>query len=225
MKVKPQKAEYNEWLTYEFTERQPDRATVAMKWEDLQVPIHITVPNMTDVYLGEIRNELRNSPGFTYQSWNQAAQYALKEKRLDDAYEFAKGATDTRFGIGVETFQTLSTLADVQEARGMPEAKATRDKALSHPTATPVQIHMYARQQMQKGNKAEAVRVWQLNAKMHPKEWPVNVGLMRAHSAQGNYKEALKYAKLALAEAPDPQNKASLEDAVKKLSEGKDVNP
>src|SRR5687767_8860061 len=37
VKVKPSKAEYNEWLTYEFTDRKADRATVALKWEDLQV--------------------------------------------------------------------------------------------------------------------------------------------------------------------------------------------
>lgn len=224
VKVKPQKSEYNEWLTYEFTERQTDHATVAMKWEDLQLPIHITVPNMTDIYLSQIRQELRNSPGFTWQNWNAAAQYALKAKRLDDAYEFAKQAMNTQAGIGQENFVTLSTLAEIEEARGMPEAKARREKALSHPTATAIQVHQYARQQLQKGNKAEAIRVWQLNAKMHPNEWPVNVGLMRAWSAQGNYKEALKYAKLAASQAPDAGNKKNLEDAMKKLEAGKDVN-
>ena len=222
VKVKPEKSDYREWLTYEFTERQPDKATVAMKWEDLSVPIHITIPNLTDVYLTEIHNQLRSSAGFTYQNWDQAAQYALKAKRLDDALQFAKGATDPTFGIGQENFQTLMTLAEVQEARGMPEAKATRDKAF--PMASAIQLHQYARQQLQKGNKAEAIRVWTLNAKLHPNDWPVNVGLMRAHSAQGNYKEALKYAKLAAAQAPDPQNKKSMEDSIKKLEAGKDVN-
>ena len=222
VKVKPAKSEYNEWLTYEFTERQPDHATVAMKWEDLEVPIHITVPNMEDVYLTAIKQELRNAPGFTWTNWNQAARFALRSKRLDDAYEFAKNATDPTFGIGVENFPTLSTLADVQEARNMPEAQTTRAKALAMGSA--IEVHQYARQLLQKGNKAEAVRVWKLNAKVHPNAWPVNVGLMRAYSAEGNYKEALKYAKLALPQAPDPQNKKSLEDAIKKLQDGKDVN-
>jgi len=222
VKVKPEKSEYNEFLTYEFTDRQPDHATVAMKWEDLQVPLHITVPNITDIYLTDIKHELHNSPGFTWTSWNQAARFALKEKRLDDAYQFAKGATDTTFGIGVENFNTLTTLADVQEARGMSEAQATRDKALAMGNA--IDLHQYARQAMQKGNKAEAIRVWQMNAKLHPNAWPVNVGLMRAYSAQGDFKQALKYAKLALPQAPDPANKKSLEDMIKKLEDGKDVN-
>jgi hypothetical protein len=33
--VKPAKSDYREWLTYEFTDRQPDRATVQLAWEDL----------------------------------------------------------------------------------------------------------------------------------------------------------------------------------------------
>lgn len=222
VKVKPEKAGYHEWLTYEFTERQPDRATVAMQWEDLAVPIHITVPNLTDVYMTGMRNDLRNSPGFSWQNWDRAAQYALQAKRLDDALQFAKAATDPTFGIGQENAQTLATLAEVQEARSMPEAKATREKAMR--LASAVQMHQYARQQLQKGNKAEAIRVWQMNAKQHPGEWPVDVGLMRAYSAQGDYKEALKYARLALAHAPDPQNKKTLEEAIKKLEAGKDVN-
>src|SRR5262245_55801908 len=30
--VKPEKAPYHEWLTYEFVDRKPDRATVALEW-------------------------------------------------------------------------------------------------------------------------------------------------------------------------------------------------
>lgn len=38
--VKPEKAEYNEWLTFEFTDRDPDHATLALKWEELAVPFN-----------------------------------------------------------------------------------------------------------------------------------------------------------------------------------------
>lgn len=223
--VKPAKSEYHEWLTYEFTDRQPDRATVALKWEELEVPFTIAVPDVAGVYLTRIREQLRSYPGFAWENWDRAARYALTAKRLDDALEFAQAATSKAF-TGRENFTTLSTLADVQEARGMKtEAVATRAKALSHESANAIDLHQYARQKMQAGNKDEAVRVWQLNAKRFPNKWPVNVGLMRAHSAQGNYKEALKYAKLALAQAPDEGNKRSLEGAVKTLSEGKPVAP
>ena len=221
--VKPAKSEYHEWLAYEFTDRETDHATAALKWEDLQVPFTVSVPNIADIYLAQIRNDLRGHAGFEWQNWSAAAQYAMSQKRYDDALEFATIATSRPF-VGQENYQTLSALADVQAAKGMAEAAATRNKALNHQSASPQQLHGYARQQMQRGNKAEAIRVWELNAKRYPNQWPVNVGLMRAASAAGNYKEAVRYGKLALEQAPDDLNRKSLSDSIKKLEEGKDIN-
>jgi len=45
--------------------------------------------------------------------------------------------------------------------------------------------------------------------------------MMRIYSAMGDYKKAMEYAKAALAQAPDEQNKKFLEGAIKTLSEGK----
>ena len=224
VKVKPAKSEYHEYLTYEFDERKPEQATVALKWENLQVPFTIKVDNATDLYLAQIRNELRNDTGFQWVNWDNAARYALRAKRPKDALEFADAAVN-RGGIGVANFRTLNTLADAQEAANMTaEAKLTREKALSHPSASAIDLHQYARQQLQKGNKEEAMRVWSMNAKRFPNQWPVNVGLARGYSAMGKYKDALKYAKLALAQAPDEMNRKSIEDGIRKLEAGKDWN-
>lgn len=222
--VKPSASEYNEWLTYEFTDRRPDKATVAMKWEELQVPFTISVDDPAGLHLAAIRNELRDSKGFYWTNWVEAARYALQVKRPQDALEFAEAAIHRPFS-GQENFQTLSTLALAQEGAGKTaEAKATRDLALHHRTAGPVEIHQYARQLVAQGRKEDALRAWELNAKRHGDAWPVHVGLARGYSAAGRYKEALKHAKLALAQAPDDVNKRSLTEAVAKLSAGKDMN-
>lgn len=224
VKVKPSKAEYNEWLTYEFIDRMPDKATVALKWEELQVPFTISVENATDLHMTRIRDELRNFQGFNWQNWVAASQYALQVKRPNDALEFADAAINRTF-VGVENFQTLNTLAQAQEAAGKSaEAAATRQKAINHATAGPVDLHQYGRQYLSRGMKAEALKVFELNAKRNPNVWPVNVGLARGYSAVGRYKEALKYAKLALAQAPDEANKGVLTEAIKKLEAGKDMN-
>lgn len=224
VKVKPSKSEYNEWLTYEFTDRRPDRATVALKWEELQVPFTIAVENATDLHLAQIRNELRNDHGFYWMHWVDAAQYALQAKRPDAALEFAEAAVSRPFS-GQANFRTLSTLAMAQEASGRTaDAQATREKAIAHATATAADIHQYGRQLLTQGKKQDALRVWELNAKRYPNMWPVHVGLARGYSAVGRYKDALRHAKLALAQAPDEVNRKSLADAVAKLEKGQDWN-
>jgi tetratricopeptide (TPR) repeat protein len=222
--VSPAKSEYHEWLTYEFTDRKPEQATAALKWEDIQLPWTIKVDNIADVYLSTVREELRTSPGFNWQNWVAAAQYALQNKRTADALEFADAAVNRVF-IGQENFQTLNTLAQAQEAAGKTaEAQANREKAINHRTAGPVEIHQYARQLLNQGKKEDALRVWELNAKRYPNVWPVNVGLARGYSANGRYQDALKYAKLAVAQAPDEGNRKVLEAGIKKLEQGKDMN-
>ena len=222
--VKPAKSEYHEWLTYEFTDRKADQATVALKWEDVQVPWTIKVDNVTDLYLATIREELRSSPGFNWQSWVAAANYALQAKRTAEALEFANAAVNRQF-VGQENFQTLNILASAQEAAGRTaEAQATREKAINHRSAGAFEIHAYGRQLLNQGKKQEALRVWEMNAKRNPNDWVVNVGLARGYSAVGRYKDALKHARLALANVPDEQNKRILETGIRKLEEGKDMN-
>jgi hypothetical protein len=224
VKTKAAKNDYHEWLTYEFTDRRADKATVALMWEELQVPFTIAVNDVASLHLAEIRKDLRNDTGFQWQNWLNAAQYALRANRPKDALEFAEAAA-TRPFLGVENFQTLNTLASAQEAAGLTaEAKVTRDKAMNHATASVNDLHQYGRQLLNQGKKEDALRIWQLNAKRHGTTWPVNVGLARGYSAVGKYKEALKHAKLALAQATDDVNKKSLEAGIKKLEAGQDWN-
>ena len=41
----PEKAPFREWLTYDFIDRQQDKATAALHWEEVRVPFEISVPN------------------------------------------------------------------------------------------------------------------------------------------------------------------------------------
>ena len=61
------------------------------------------------------------------------------------------------------------------------------------------------------------------NAQKNPKLWFVYVGLARAQSAEGKYKDAARNVKEALARAPE-QQKQYLQGLVEKLETGKDIN-
>ncbi|MBZ0090055.1 MAG: DUF2911 domain-containing protein, partial [Thermoanaerobaculia bacterium] len=223
--VKPEKAPYREWLTYEFTDRRSDQATLALAWEELAVPIRIAVPDAVELYAENLRRELRSAPGFTADGWQQAAQYLIGQKaHLDWAEAWAQNAVSLPF-IGRESFATLKTLADAQTATGKAaEAKVTMAKALAHPTATPIDYYQYARPMIREGKAAEALALFQQAAKRFPGAWPTDVGIARSYSALGKYKDALKHAKAALAIAPDDVNKKNLERMIGLLEQGQDMN-
>jgi len=224
VKVKPQKHEYREWLTYEFTKRRGEEATAEMQWEDLAVAWNIKVPNVNEIYLSQLRQELNNTSGFSYQGYMAAAQFTLMANAgLEQGLQWADAAISMPF-VGEKNFDTLSTKAQILEKMGrQAEAKKVMMAALQDPGAGPMKIHGYARQLQQNGKSAEALEIFKMNAERYPGQWPVEVGLARVYSAQGDYKEALEHAKKALAQAPDPLNKQNLEGMVKSLSEGKPV--
>lgn len=224
--VKPEKAPYREWLTYDFTVREPEKAVLALRWEELVVPITITVPNAKELYVTELRKELRTDLGFYASNWRAAADYCIENKtNLTEALAWArKAATDPNVG-GEATFQNLTTLWRAELANNLPaDAAKTLDKALASPTGTPIQIHMIGRQLLNEGKKAEAMKIFESNAKRFPNQWPVNVGLMRGYAAMGDTKKAIDHGKLAISQAPDPANKKNLENMVKLLTEGKNIN-
>jgi hypothetical protein len=225
VRVVPEKAPYREWLSYEFIERKPDRATVALEWEELRVPFTIEVPDAAALYVENLRNELRNMAGFDARSLNAAAQYCLRENRnLDEALTWAESAVSMP-GIGQETFVNLSTKAQLLEKLSRPkEAADTMAKALDLPGAQAVEIHMYGRQLLSQGRKADAMSVFQKNQKRFGDAWPVHVGLARGYSAMGDYKTALRHAQIAVGQAPDPLNRKNLQAAVETLKQGKDMN-
>jgi tetratricopeptide (TPR) repeat protein len=221
----PQEAPYHEYLSYEFPVREPDSVVCALYWENKMIPFSIRVPGITDLYLANLRNELRDANGFNWQGWQQAATYCVQNNvNLEEALVWAEAAISLPF-VGEENFNTLQTKADVLTALGRrEEAAQVMNKAIAHPTASALQVHMYGRQLITQGKKEEALKVYQVNAKNHPNQWPVNWGLARGYSAVGDYKSALKYAKLSLDQAPDQPNKDNVQKGIEKLQQNQDIN-
>jgi hypothetical protein len=224
VQVKPRKHEYREWLTYEFTERRPTEATAELQWEDLSVPWTIKAENPNDIYISKLKEELNGVPGFDYKSYDAAAQFALQTKTNNDQAMLWADAAISQPGIGQKTFSTLSTKAMVLNAMGkQADAAALMQTAMKLPTTTPLEIHQYGRQLLALKKNAEALEVFKYNAEKNGDAWPVHVGLARGYAANGDNKQALEHAKIALPQAPDDLNRKGLQDMVKALSEGQSI--
>jgi tetratricopeptide (TPR) repeat protein len=219
VQVKPVECEYNEWLTYEFIDRETDHATVALKWEKLEVPIKITVDDMPGLYVANLRQEFRNAQAFKWQTFREAAIYCLTSKQnYEQGLAWAQEAV-SRPGTGVRNIQTLSVVAELQIAMGnKAEGEKTMEQAFASRDANPQDIHGIARFQQISGNNDYARKIFLMNAKRFPNEWPVNVGLARAAAIAGDNKAAVVYAQKAMAQAPDEGNKKNLENLIKQWS-------
>jgi hypothetical protein len=225
VKTKPAKSPYHEFLSYEFSEREPARALLELAWEELKIPLTITVDNVPQLWLEGFRRELRNNKGFTSFNFRAAAEYCLTSKvALPEALVWAQKAVSAPF-IGEETFRNLMTLSRAQAANGkQADSDKTRDRAIANAGANPLEIHMVGRQLLTDGRKQEALKVFEANSKRFPNQWPVHVGLMRGYSAAGKLKEALEEGKLALPQAPDEPNRGSLKKAIETLEAGKPLD-
>ncbi|MCU0424996.1 MAG: DUF2911 domain-containing protein [Candidatus Kapabacteria bacterium] len=225
VKVKPAKNEFRQWLTYEFLERKPTSAVCAMMWENLRVTFAITVPNINDYYVAQMRKELQGEIGFSWQNWQQAANFCLQNNvNLEEAVRWADYSISGAF-IGEKNFSTLSTKAGLLAKLGKQQsADSLMNTAIALPSAAVMDLHTYARTLQAQGRKQDAVKIFELNAQRNPKEWVTQWGLARGYSALGDFSKALKAAEKALTLGPDDSNKRNIQAGIEKLKAGKDIN-
>jgi|SRR5689334_4647450 len=215
--VKPQPTDFHEALTYDFDDIKPNATTLTLRWEKVAVPVKFEV-NTHDVVAQSLHTQLRGLPQYTFEGWDDAANYLLAEKYdLDEALKYS----DRSIGVE-ERFDNLMTKARILEALNRPqEAAAIRNKAF--PMGSVVQLHGYGRQLQQQGKQDQAFEVFRVNIKKNPDHWVAHNEAARLACAQGNFDEAAKQMKLAVAAAPD-QFKPALDGLVKRLEAKEDIN-
>ena len=208
-----------ERLAYNFANQTDRSVEVNLDWERWSFPIKVEV-DLKATVLEDIRRQMSGAIGFDPPSLEAAAQWcADNDTNYEEALNWINSATNPQLG-GRNSFNALSTKARLLEKMGKgKEAADIMNTAMEN--ATVIELHGYGRQLLNQKKLPEALAVFQKNYDKHKGAWPTNAGLMRIWSAMGDYKKALQYAKAALAQAPDEQNKKFIEGAIKTLSEGK----
>jgi hypothetical protein len=215
--VKPHTTDLQEALVYDFDPITPDSAVVNLKWERIAVPFKVSV-NTREVALASVRRQLRGLAQYDWQAWNDAALYLLEnDLGSEEALQYADRSIQNE-----ERFDNLSIKAQILAAMNRPtESAAVRNRAFE--LAVPLQLHNYARQLQAEGKQEEAFAVFRLNAKKNPAAWFTHVGLARMYSGTGDFANAVKEIKLALAATPDAQKK-QVENLLRRLEKKEDIN-
>ncbi len=220
--VKPVALDKNvEWLKYEFIEHKEKYCVIAMQWEKLSVPFKIEM-DVDNIVIARLRQQVTSQKGFNSNNMLQAAQYCLnKNINLEEALAWSIRAIN---GFqGQKSFITLRNLATAYEKLNrIPQADSTMDEALLIATAN--QYTAYGRQLIGQKRTDKAMEVLKASEKRYGDMFGVNNGLMSVYSAKGDFKNAIKYAEKALAQAPNENSKKQIEGFLVKLKEGKDIN-
>jgi tetratricopeptide (TPR) repeat protein len=208
-----------ERLVYNFSNQTDHTVDISLDWERWSFPIHVEV-DLKSTVLENIREQMSGAIGFDPASLEAAAQWCVdNDINYEEALNWINSSTNPSLG-GRNTFNALSTKAKILKKMGKDkEAADMMNTAMEN--ATVMELHSYGRQLLNEKKLPEALAVFQKNYDRNKGAWPTNGGLMRAYSAMGDYKKALGYAKAALAQAPDDQNRKFLEGAIKTLGEGK----
>ena len=211
-----------ERLKYEFMDETDNSAIIALIWEKLKIPFKVEV-DLVATQLASFRRELTTSEGFKSDVWQQAAFFAGSHNTdLQEALQWSDYSINGPF-IGEKNFKNLSTRSLILNKMGKTsEADETMKQAL--PLATMQDLQAYGRQLLNDKKPKEALDIFKMNAERNPNVYTTDMGLVRGYSANGDYATALKYAKHALAVAPNQASKDFVDGMIVKLNDGKDVN-
>lgn len=204
--------DFEERLEYRFEDPTENSVNVVLEWEKLQLTFPITVDTKA-VTLASLKNQLRGLPRFSWQGWNQAAQWCLRnDVDLDQALAWS----DQSIGVA-PSFANLRTKAAILEKKGDTKtAQDLRDRAMK--IATEADINAYGYQLLLVDKKPdEAIVVFRKNVKDHPDSWNTYDSLGEALAAKGDKKAAQENYGKALAMTTDATQKKRINDILAKL--------
>lgn len=215
--VKPQPTDFHNALTYDFDDPTPDSAVVTLRWEKLAVPFKVQV-NVHEVVEDSLHKQLRGMPQYTWQGWDDSANYLLAEKiDLDEALKYSDQSIKVE-----ERYDNLMTKSQILTALGRnDDAAVARNQALDKADVN--QLYGYALQLQAGGKQDEAFTVYRNLAKKFPGHWRAHAAMARVYSGQGDFANALKEANAALPSAPDGI-KPILQGFIAKLQNRQDIN-
>jgi hypothetical protein len=217
VKVKPQATDFHNALTYDFDDLTSDSAVVTLRWEKLAVPFKVGV-NVHEIVEDSLRKQLRGIAQYTWEGWDDSANYLLAEKTdLDEALTYADESIKVE-----ERYDNLMTKSQVLTALGRnDEATIARSQALEKADAN--QLYGYALQLQAGGKQDEAFSVYRKVAQKFPDHWRAHAAMARVYSGQGDFEKALKEANAALPGAPDGI-KPIIQGFIVKLQNKQDIN-
>lgn len=215
--VTPHGCSKTEQVTYDFADVTPQGATLTMRWAELEVPIKIGVDVHATV-LANMDDQLRGMTAFGWEAWYEAAHYCQQEKIAPER----SMAWVERSIARQPNFENQTLKADLlADAGKTAEADVFRKKMVEN--GTNAELNTYAYKLANQGKTAEAVKIFELNAKRNANDPNVHDSLGEGYMMNGQNDLAVKAFKKSLNMNPPENVKMNSVKCLKKL--GVDTSP
>ncbi len=203
-------APFTNVLTYDFIEFGRNKGTLALSWDNKQIPIELAVTD--EVILAGIRDELRGVQGFGWQGPFSAANYCLSNNlNHDEAIKWADMAIAAN-----KNGQTLGLKAALLFQKGDNEqAVEVANEAKSIATMNELNSLGYQLMGAKQFDKAE--EFFKLNIKKNPKVANCYDSMGECYVAMGENAKAIKMFKKSLSLNPNQFVKANSVANLKRL--------
>ncbi|TDQ27823.1 DUF2911 domain-containing protein [Tenacibaculum caenipelagi] len=215
--VKAKTIPFVEQLTFDFTNVDATSAIASLKWEKKQIPFKIEV-DVTKVVLEDIRKKLQDQPGFSRQTWEQAANFSLNNGGdLNEALVWIDKAIAGQF-FSQKTFNNLSIKAQILNKLGrVEEYGKLMDEAAS--MANINQLNRLGYTMINAKDYARAIKYLKRNVANNPTSANAYDSLGEAYKEAGDKKNAVKALKKSLSLNPPANVKANSEKLLRELGE------
>src|SRR5262245_41701515 len=198
--VTPTQAENEESLEYRFENPTETSVNVVMDWERLRISFPVTADTRA-VTTASLKGQLRGLARFSWQPWNQAANWCIRaECGTDQALDWVDQSINVQPSYG-----NLNTKAKLVEKKDPAAAKELRGQAMKLANETDINLAGY--QLMGEKKYPEALELFRRNVKDHPDSWNVHDSLGEALATTGDKKGAIASYEKALAMTKDPVQK------------------
>ncbi|WP_185153519.1 DUF2911 domain-containing protein [Fulvivirga lutimaris] len=213
--LKMEESPFQEWLTYEVIDNEPNNTTIALKWEKKQIPFNIEF-DVPTIAIENAKAELKGVAGFSWRGYSQAAYMCLQ---FDTELELAEAWIDQSISM-TKNFVNLNAKAQLLTKKGDKEgAKKVMEEAI--PLGSPFQLNNYGYTLLNSGDTKGAIEVFETNVKKnkdHQFIWGFTDSLGEAYLMDGNKKKALEYYQKAKSLAPENQQ-SYLDGVIAKIME------
>lgn len=184
--VKTQTIPFTKILTYSFIDYTKNSTVLALDWEKKRFPINIEVA-VNDIVIDNFKNELRSTAGFSWQGYNDAAEYCLNAHTNEaEAMKWIEMSIKSN-----KNFNNLMVKSQLLLQTGNElESNKVMDEAMQF--ANTNQINVMGYRLMNLGKTKRAIEIFQVNVKRNPKDANVYDSLGEAYKKNGDKDLAIK---------------------------------